>query len=63
MKPKDHVIAATDDIAEVLKILARINFLNENQACGNILTAARKLQESSEHLQEAVKKMLGVEKN
>ena len=50
MKPKDRVIKATDLIAEVLPILARLNYDNERQMKHNLDAVIVRLEDAVEAL-------------
>ena len=47
MKTKDHVVAATDHIAEALKILCRVDYDNDKQAAHNLKAARRQLLDAT----------------
>ena len=54
MKPHDRVVKATDLIAEILPILARINYANEQQTARNLGDAIARLREAVEVLEPAI---------
>lgn len=50
MKPKDHVIKATDLLAEVASILIRIDYANGMQTRRNVRAASEVLADAIEQL-------------
>ena len=50
MKPKDHVIKATDLLAEVASILIRIDYANGMQTRRNVRAAGEVLADAIEQL-------------
>jgi CHAD domain-containing protein len=47
MKTMNYVVVATDGIAEVLKILCRVNYDNDKQAAHNLKAARRQLLDAT----------------
>ena len=54
MKRKDYVIAATDDFAEALRAMARINHENPKQSASNIASARALALDAYTNLGEAL---------
>lgn len=58
MKPKDHVIAAIDAMADVSRILARMDYDNPKQILRNIESAQSILELADEAFTKIKTKML-----
>jgi CHAD domain-containing protein len=57
MKTKDYVVTATDHLAEVLKILCRVNYDNDAQAMHNLRETSRRLGVAHQNIDDAFAKL------